>query len=72
MQKRNLFVYCVKTATFPLVACYTLARLFNLNTQLKDIYLRHKNKRTKELFCCEVSMSRSFTCDKELSGYVPR
>ena len=51
MQKRNLFVYCAKTATFPLAACYTLARLFNLNTLLKDIYLRHKNYFVIEKTC---------------------
>ena len=47
MQKRNLFVYCAKTATFPLAACYTFA-------QLKNIFLKteeQKNKRAKELFC---------------------
>ena len=41
MQKRNLFVYCAKTATFPLAAYYTFALL-------KNIFLRQKNKRTKE------------------------
>ena len=50
MQKRNLFVYCAKTATFPLAACYTLARLFNLNTLLKNNFLKTKEQKNKRAF----------------------
>ena len=44
MQKRNLFVYCAKTATFPLAACYTFALS-------KNIFLRQKNYLVIEKAC---------------------
>ena len=50
MQKRNLFVYCVKTATLSLAACYTLARLFNLNTLLKEYLFKTKEQKNKRAF----------------------
>ena len=48
MQKRNLFVYCVKTATFPLAACYTLARLFEVKGEKSKVKTVFEDKRTKE------------------------
>ncbi len=42
MQKRNLFVYCAKTATFPLAACYTFALSKNIFLKTKELLSNRK------------------------------